>query len=57
MTVEQWGEIYENFGDKLYLNNNNIDKNKFIQIGMKGNMNWNQKVLLKRLIMTKTATN
>lgn len=48
MTVEQWGEIYENFGDKLYLNNNNIDKNKFIKIGMKGEYELESKGLIKK---------
>ncbi|MFW5780132.1 MAG: MFS transporter [Bacillota bacterium] len=36
LTQDEWGEIYESYGDKLYLDSNNVDKQKFIEIGLTG---------------------
>lgn len=36
ITEAEWAHIYENYGDKLYLKNNDIDKAGFIEIGKTG---------------------
>lgn len=48
LTENEWAEIYQDYGDEIYLKNNRIDEEKFIAIAMEGQTTLTKKGVFKK---------
>ncbi len=48
LSETEWAEIYHNHGDKIYLENNNINEQKFISIALEGQTKLTKKGTFKK---------